>query len=74
MDPAARAREPGIYVPAKKAEKPQYYQNDDDSPQHEISPSEWSNESHLVGRPGSIFPYRQVWQFDLTSRPNGLTR
>jgi|WetSurMetagenome_2_1015567.scaffolds.fasta_scaffold1409351_1 hypothetical protein len=38
MDPAASAREPWTDVPAKEAEQPQYYQNDDNSPQHEKSP------------------------------------
>ena len=38
MDPTACLRDPCAYIPAEKAEQPQYYQNDDDSPQHEISP------------------------------------
>ena len=38
MDPTACAWEIWTYIPAEKAEQPQNYQNDDDSPQHEISP------------------------------------
>jgi hypothetical protein len=38
MNPAACLREAWTYVPTEKAEQPQYYQNYDDGPQHEISP------------------------------------
>jgi hypothetical protein len=38
MDPTARLREAWTYVPTEKAEQPQYYQNYDNGPQHEISP------------------------------------
>jgi hypothetical protein len=40
MDPTACFREAWAYVSTQKAEQPQYYQNYDDSPQHEISPFE----------------------------------
>ena len=38
MDPTACLRETRTYVPPEKAKQPQYYQNYDDGPQHEISP------------------------------------
>jgi hypothetical protein len=40
VNPTAEAREPWTYVPTQKAEQPQDEQNNDDSPQHEISPFE----------------------------------
>jgi hypothetical protein len=40
MDPTAGFREAWADSPAEKAEQPQYYQDYDDSPQHEISPFE----------------------------------
>jgi hypothetical protein len=48
MDPTAGARKAWAYVPAQKAKQPQYDQNDNDSPQHEISPFERSIGSHPV--------------------------
>jgi hypothetical protein len=42
MNPTAGAREPWTNVPSEKSEQPQYDQNYDDSPQHEISPFERS--------------------------------
>jgi hypothetical protein len=38
MNPTTCLREAGTYITTEKAEQPQDYQNDDDSPQHEISP------------------------------------
>jgi hypothetical protein len=38
MDPTSESREAWADVPTEKAEQPQYDQNYDDSPQHEISP------------------------------------
>jgi hypothetical protein len=38
VDPTSGSRESWADIPAEKAEKPQYYQDDDDSPQHEIFP------------------------------------
>ena len=40
MDPTARFRKSWTDVFAKIAEEPQYNENNDDSPQHEISPYE----------------------------------
>jgi len=40
VDPAAGLWEAWTYVPAEKAEQPQYYQNYDDGPNHDISPFE----------------------------------
>lgn len=40
MDPTACFRKSRTNVPTEKAEQPQYYQDYDDSPQHEISPFE----------------------------------
>jgi hypothetical protein len=48
MNPTACFREPWADVRSQKAEKPQYYQNDDDRPQHEISPYKWLISSSLV--------------------------
>jgi hypothetical protein len=39
MDPIAGAGEPGAYIPTEKTEQPQDNQDNDDGPQHEISPS-----------------------------------
>jgi hypothetical protein len=38
MDPTACSGETGNDVPAQKTEQPQDYKNDDNSPQHKISP------------------------------------
>jgi hypothetical protein len=46
VNPAACLRDPLANVPAEKAEQPQNEQNDDDCPQHEISPSLMVCESH----------------------------
>ena len=40
VDPTASAREAWTYVPTEETEQPQYYENHDNSPQHEISPFE----------------------------------
>jgi hypothetical protein len=53
MDPTAGARQAWTDVPTEKSEQPQDEQNNDDSPQHEISPFDrsikWSIGSQLVG-------------------------
>ena len=41
MNPTACFRKPWADIATQKAEQPQYYQNDDDRPQHEISPYRW---------------------------------
>jgi hypothetical protein len=38
MDPTAGTRESRANVSAQEAKQPQYYQNNNDGPQHEISP------------------------------------
>ena len=38
VNPITGARHPGTDVPTQKAEQPQDQKNDDDSPQHDISP------------------------------------
>jgi hypothetical protein len=40
MDPIAGAREPWTDVPAEESKQPKDYENNDDCPQHEISPIE----------------------------------
>jgi hypothetical protein len=53
VDPIAGFGEAMKYIPSKSAKQPQDQQNNDDSPQHEISPFETAVGSHLVCRPGS---------------------
>jgi hypothetical protein len=38
VNPTAGTREPWAYVPTKEAKQPQYKENYDDSPQHDVSP------------------------------------
>jgi hypothetical protein len=39
MNPIAGAGKPCTYIPTEETEQPQDNQNNDDGPQHEISPS-----------------------------------
>jgi hypothetical protein len=52
MNPIAGAREPRAHAPAEKSKQPQDNQNDDDGPQHEISPSMDRMIAGLVAAPG----------------------
>jgi hypothetical protein len=57
VNPAAGSREAGTDVRTEKAEQPQDEQDDDDCPQHEISPLEWLMiGSHQVARPDGTKP------------------
>jgi len=40
VNPVSGAWETWTYVPTEKAEQPEYYENHDNGPQHEISPFE----------------------------------
>jgi hypothetical protein len=56
VNPVSGAREPRADIPPEKSEQPQDEQNDDNGPQHTLSPFSWIDPPEATGSPGRVAP------------------